>query len=571
MIKKAVLILLLAQMLMTAGGEVNAQPQLTGAWIEDPTVDTQHVVRVDGTFVRELRMQGEPVSAALNLVDTGIARLTFSREIPGISKEIAGHWGVQNGEVYVTLTNRWSLVGAVLIKTYRSPNGSAPRLETNVFFRSITAPSYLTGNFQQKFGNLYVDPNLRKTVASRLYSDPSNAVPFTPNESSYQASLPSSQQPTIGPAGLPPNSEKSITDLENEGKELDAEIRRLQGELTALKVEQEKERKRRASPEYKREQAEIARREKVARDAAERKKLTVNKEGKATPTPQNSAPTSIATRDASDASVRSGERKTVLERVIGKKWSFGNLACNLNGGAYTIFDPAAKTGVRRVIAGKFQQETPQRAEYRYEIIGLNKFIFFEKIYSTGNNMVERYIGSGVEVLSRATEYTLEGERSLSYKTTSNLQLKIDEMFKGNVVYEQGKLEAGTDFLCDDQLVGPPAPSMPKNSGAHVWPSPTAPVQRISRRAVFICVDDYGAGRDETLAENLIDALINDKNLFPHLMGNSLYMKFCTPSGSPFINEALLNSGGRLIESRGNVEYHLVRLDSRTTVGLISSR
>jgi hypothetical protein len=78
----------------------------------------------------------------------------------------------------------------------------------------------------------------------------------------------------------------------------------------------------------------------------------------------------------------------VVSKVMNKKWSFGDLPCNLNGGTYTIYTNQPPSGVVEYLGGnKNQSEQKQDFEYRTSNTEANVLLRRHTIYADGNKFV----------------------------------------------------------------------------------------------------------------------------------------------------------------------------------------
>ena len=85
--------------------------------------------------------------------------------------------------------------------------------------------------------------------------------------------------------------------------------------------------------------------------------------------------------------------------------------------------------------------------------------------------------------------------------------------------------------------------------------------------VFACEDQYGAGIDTQLSQQLISALQQGPGFFSSVMSSSTYMKYCKPYSLNMTNLELLNNGTLASRSDGK-EYILIKQGPKTTFGVI---
>ncbi|MEO0314061.1 MAG: hypothetical protein RI928_517 [Pseudomonadota bacterium] len=93
-------------------------------------------------------------------------------------------------------------------------------------------------------------------------------------------------------------------------------------------------------------------------------------------------------------------------------------------------------------------------------------------------------------------------------------------------------------------------------------------QRMKYESIFMCEDEYAAGRDSMLAENIMNAFSSGQSqMYAAMLTSSTYRKFCSSLSIPFTNFELLKKSGRLVSTRGETKYYLVKMDQKTTIGV----
>lgn len=159
---------------------------------------------------------------------------------------------------------------------------------------------------------------------------------------------------------------------------------------------------------------------------------------------QGAASAITAEREAeAAAAARAQEQRAkddLLNYIFAQKWEVAGLPCDFNGGAYQIFSPHLKTGWNMAAGGKLIKETGNDARFSIEALDEKTFRHVMAIYSGGNDMVTRALGSPNARMSYTVdEYTLIDEDTLRRHRLDHRQINFDLMLKG--VYRE---EVGTE-------------------------------------------------------------------------------------------------------------------------------
>lgn len=137
----------------------------------------------------------------------------------------------------------------------------------------------------------------------------------------------------------------------------------------------------------------------------------------------------------------------VVNKVLNKKWSLGDLPCNLNGGTYTIYTDQPPSGVLEYLGGnKNQSEQKQDFEYRTSNTEANVLFRRHTIYADGNKFVMQQVGDPNTVVSEVIEkITLQANTKLMI-TREIKQIDFDKMLAGKISYNV-KTENSSKNLC----------------------------------------------------------------------------------------------------------------------------
>ena len=96
----------------------------------------------------------------------------------------------------------------------------------------------------------------------------------------------------------------------------------------------------------------------------------------------------------------------------------------------------------------------------------------------------------------------------------------------------------------------------------------ARLQKYKYEAIFICYDEYGVGRDKTLAQNILNAFASgNSQMFAAMLTNSVYSQYCSKAFTPMNNLKLLDTNGTVFKETGTSIYYLLKLDNKTTSGV----
>ena len=137
--------------------------------------------------------------------------------------------------------------------------------------------------------------------------------------------------------------------------------------------------------------------------------------------------------------------KKAEDLLLNKRWSIGELPCNLNGGAYIIYTNRGPSGDNLVLAGKLNQ-SEQKQEYSYTFIDANTVEYRHNIYSGGNAFVMNMLRDPDVLMSgKVSRITIVSPTRIEYRNTLRT-IDFDQMLKGNVRH-QTKEESGFRTLC----------------------------------------------------------------------------------------------------------------------------
>jgi len=156
-----------------------------------------------------------------------------------------------------------------------------------------------------------------------------------------------------------------------------------------------------------------------------------------------------------DESSPTGGTKSALEKIIDKKWSIGELPCDLNGGAFQVFD--RHRGLILITGGQ-EQVGSAPTEFEYIDKGATQFSYSQKYYA--NDMAAKFLGD-----SKAVTAMIEIQVNQSGKNKIHLQKKItqinfEKLLKGIKDYEV-QVEEAENTLCESPASTPtqtPAPA-----------------------------------------------------------------------------------------------------------------
>jgi hypothetical protein len=139
-----------------------------------------------------------------------------------------------------------------------------------------------------------------------------------------------------------------------------------------------------------------------------------------------------------------GADDSFLNFALGKKWSVGGLPCDLNGGAYSLYD---KNKGYVFVAGGKEAVNQARSSVEYKDLGGQRFILIQTFYSNG--LVEEMLRER-DVVSMKLEWTFE---RLSQNTMiihkKNTGLNFELMQKGIKRYEIKIEDSSVNKLCQD--------------------------------------------------------------------------------------------------------------------------
>ena len=146
--------------------------------------------------------------------------------------------------------------------------------------------------------------------------------------------------------------------------------------------------------------------------------------------------------DSSDKDIKINN---ALDYVLDKKWSMGDMNCNLNGGAYHVYSRSFPMGYAFYAGGKPQiSDNPQ--EYEFISKGESEFAHISRVGS--NDLVKRMLRTNNNVLTAevTTDVKLIGAKKIEYKKSIRM-INFDAMMNGRLQYDN-KNETGFGYLCE---------------------------------------------------------------------------------------------------------------------------
>lgn len=135
-----------------------------------------------------------------------------------------------------------------------------------------------------------------------------------------------------------------------------------------------------------------------------------------------------------------------LERLLDKKWSLGDLKCDLNGGAYTVYSEEAVGGSTFYAGGK-PTGSSQPQWHRYTVLDKDTVRYERRIYADNNSMMVQSLGSPATLVAKDIQIIkLEGNEKLSKKTEIT-SLDLTWVLKNRKPKYVTKLETSSSRLC----------------------------------------------------------------------------------------------------------------------------
>ena len=146
---------------------------------------------------------------------------------------------------------------------------------------------------------------------------------------------------------------------------------------------------------------------------------------------------------------REEAQRALARRIEGllfnKRWSIGNIACNLNGGAHITYTNRAPAGATLILGGNLSQ-SEQRQSFSYNFIDERTVEYRHDIFADGNAFVMRLVRDpNVLVSSSVSRITIVSPSRIEYRNSIR-SIDFDQMLKGNVRYQM-KNEEGARTLC----------------------------------------------------------------------------------------------------------------------------
>lgn len=220
---------------------------------------------------------------------------------------------------------------------------------------------------------------------------------------------------------------------EEEKKAQEARFKDLERRLKEAEAEAAK------TPEQKAEEARVAAEAKAYAEAKVAAEMRAEAEAKAAAELQAKAEAKAA------EAARAAEEKArddLMKHVFSKKWGIAGLPCNR--GAYQIFSQRLKLGWNMASGGKLLPETGNNARFSFEPIDGKTFRHVMEIYSGGNNLVTRALGTpNARVSYTVDEYTLIDKNTMRKTRLEHRKMNFDLMMKGfyreEVGEERGKV------------------------------------------------------------------------------------------------------------------------------------
>ena len=163
--------------------------------------------------------------------------------------------------------------------------------------------------------------------------------------------------------------------------------------------------------------------------------------------------------------------KSALENVIDKKWSIGQLPCDLNGGAYQVFDQ--RRGLI-LIAGGQEQVGGARTEFEYIDKGATQFSYNQKYYA--NDMAAKLLGDAKAVTMMIEIQVNQLATNKIHLQKKITQLNFEKLINGVKDYEV-QVEEVENTLCEAPTSAPaPAPKEPEVVALLIaTPQPSEPI------------------------------------------------------------------------------------------------
>jgi hypothetical protein len=145
-----------------------------------------------------------------------------------------------------------------------------------------------------------------------------------------------------------------------------------------------------------------------------------------------------------DSSDRDIKINNALEYVLDKKWSLGDMNCNLNGGAYQVYSRSFPMGYAFYAGGKPQiSDNPQ--EFQFIEKSVSEFTHTSKVGA--NNFVRSQLRSGNVITAEVTtDIKLVNPKKIEYKKSIRM-INFDAMMNGRLQYDN-KNETGFGYLCE---------------------------------------------------------------------------------------------------------------------------
>jgi hypothetical protein len=171
---------------------------------------------------------------------------------------------------------------------------------------------------------------------------------------------------------------------------------------------------------------------------------------------------------------------------------------------------------------------------------------------------------GQEVTS---EYQIEKSGNARYFVASD----NDNL---NELIEKAKKE-GKAGIFQAKCKGPLTPIVKSDSSASLQSSSQVnaqqaqPTTQVNATVMFACIDSYSAGRDRSLAETLIQNLVEGcDQCYASLITNPSVSTICSDSGVPMRNTRNMDKW-EMVGQKNGIKYYLYKSSQNATMGIIA--
>ena len=137
----------------------------------------------------------------------------------------------------------------------------------------------------------------------------------------------------------------------------------------------------------------------------------------------------------------------VKEFLFNKKWSNGDIPCNLNGGDYYVYSNNEPSGAQTVIRGKKIPDSKQMQDFSFDVEDEKNIIYVREIRAKGNDLMVKLTGNPYTFVGKTViRITIKSPDRIEYRGVDHM-IDLDNLLKTGKVSYESKNISGYRTLC----------------------------------------------------------------------------------------------------------------------------